>query len=141
MSPQPENSFKASTLKFGRFGEDMAVTHLKKRGYRVICRNFTAPIGRNQKGRIVRGEIDIVALSEDGYVCFVEVKTRKISGNDPLEAVIGQKRKRISKTADVFCRQFGIEKSKMRFDAIGVTQVSTGAPTIVHEIGYWRADR
>lgn len=50
----------------GDRGEDRVVSYLKRRGYRILERNFTV------KG----GEIDIIA-KRFSYIVFVEVKTRK----------------------------------------------------------------
>ena len=52
-------------LQVGKYGEDLAVAFLEKRGYKIIDRNF----------RIRGGEIDIVAIEKNTLV-FVEVKTR-----------------------------------------------------------------
>lgn len=50
---------------FGKYGEDLAVSFLRKQGYKIIERNF----------RIRGGEIDIVAVDGRTLV-YVEVKTR-----------------------------------------------------------------
>lgn len=49
----------------GKYGEDLACEYLKKRGYKIIERNF----------RIRGGEIDIIAIDND-TLAYVEVKTR-----------------------------------------------------------------
>lgn len=49
----------------GKLGEDLASSYLKKKGYKILERNF----------RIRGGELDIVAYERDTLV-FVEVKTR-----------------------------------------------------------------
>lgn len=54
-----------TTVDSGKLGEDLAVSYLKKLGYKIISRNF----------RIRGGEIDIVAIDGDVLV-YVEVKTR-----------------------------------------------------------------
>ena len=56
------NEIKAT----GRWGEEQAARYLKRKGYRVLCRNYTCRFG----------EIDIIA-SYRNYLVFVEVKTRK----------------------------------------------------------------
>lgn len=68
----------AAWLKdIGKRGEDFAANFLRKKGYRIIERNF--------KKRY--GEIDIVARDKDILV-FVEVKTRKSTEfGSPLEAI------------------------------------------------------
>ena len=54
--------------RLGRRGEDLAVELLKKKGYKVLERNFKSPIG----------EMDIIAR-EGKTMAFVEVKTRLTS--------------------------------------------------------------
>ncbi len=68
--------------------------YLKKRGYKVLKRNFKTPFG----------EADIVAESRDGYLCFVEVKAREsdIFGY-PAEAVTRAKQERYRNMARYYC--------------------------------------
>ena len=49
----------------GKTGEDLAFRFLKKRGYRILLRNYTCKMG----------EMDIIAQDGD-TLAFVEVKTR-----------------------------------------------------------------
>lgn len=51
-----------NTREVGRFGETCATRYLKKKGYKILFRNWTA----------FGAEIDIIAL--DGLLVFVEVK-------------------------------------------------------------------
>ncbi|SVE53674.1 uncharacterized protein METZ01_LOCUS506528 [marine metagenome] len=50
-------------LQFGREGESAALTFLKKKGYRVLKKNFHSKVG----------EIDIIA-EQGGVIVFIEVK-------------------------------------------------------------------
>ena len=50
----------------GSWGEDKAANYLRRRGYKILERNFSCRFG----------EIDIIA-SRGGYLVFVEVKLRK----------------------------------------------------------------
>lgn len=54
--------------KLGNFGEDKAAQFLKRKGYRILERNFSCRMG----------EIDIIAQKKECIV-FVEVKLRKNS--------------------------------------------------------------
>lgn len=54
-----------SPKKRGDCGEDAVVRYLKRRGYRILARNY----------RVRGGEIDIIAATFR-YIVFVEVKTR-----------------------------------------------------------------
>ena len=97
----------------GRRGEDEAVRVLKKKGYRVLERNF--------RGRF--GEIDIVA--KDGKsVVFVEVKTRSVTAagdyGTPGEAVGAKKRERIIKAAHEWLRRRKDKDCLARFDVVEV---------------------
>ncbi len=54
-----------SSRDIGRFGEEHTVRYLRRRGYRILERNFIIP----------GAEIDIIA-KRGKYIIFVEVKTR-----------------------------------------------------------------
>lgn len=49
----------------GKLGEDLACKYLKKKGYKIVERNYWQPWG----------ELDIVATSPEKILVFVEVKT------------------------------------------------------------------
>ena len=50
----------------GAWGEDLAAKYLKKKGFRIVERNYSCRFG----------EIDLIAADRD-YLAFVEVKLRK----------------------------------------------------------------
>ena len=78
--------------KLGRFGEDLAVKYLKKRGWKILKRNFKNPFG----------EIDVIA-EKDGVTAFVEVKTRTTDAyGSPSEAVDFKRRQRYIMGAKYF---------------------------------------
>lgn len=71
----------------GRIGEEAAARYLVNAGYAMVGRNVY----------IGKLEADILCVSPDGlYLCFVEVKTRRIDPSDastrPADAVDGRKR-------------------------------------------------
>lgn len=81
--------------KLGNWGEDLASSFLKKKGYKIIETNF----------RTRFGEIDIVCKKGDKIV-FIEVKTR--SGEmfgAPEESIDGRKRHKLEMTAYQYLRQ------------------------------------
>ncbi len=86
-----------TTTDIGRFGENAATAYLKKKGYKILERNFRA--GHN--------EIDIIA-SLGNEIVFFEVKTRTLSirndlpYGDPLEAVDYLKQKRTLEAASAY---------------------------------------
>ncbi len=99
-------------LREGRRGEDAAYDFLKRRGYRIVSRNY-----RSREGR---GEIDLVAW-DGGELVFVEVKTRKNSDfGGPLEAVDGEKKELLIRTAQEYARRAGAAHDCIRFDVVGV---------------------
>lgn len=90
---------KETSKETGNTGENFICTYLEKNGYNILCRNYT----------IKGGEIDIIA-SKDGYIAFVEVKTRKygsLAGG--YEAIDNRKIKRIIKTAENYIWKNGVE--------------------------------
>lgn len=98
-----------SKTEKGARAEELAVKYLKKRGFKVICRNWRARTA----------EIDIIA--EDGpTLVFVEVKARS-SGlfGDPKEAVNQAKQLKLRDAA----LDFMIRKKKegpARFDVVSI---------------------
>lgn len=94
----------------GSKGEELAVDFLKKKGYRILTRNF----------RFQHGEIDIIA--EDGYVLvFVEVKTRKsMEYGSPEESISVRKRKLLRRTAEGYMYTKKIEDRECRCDVIAI---------------------
>ncbi|MEI8032880.1 MAG: YraN family protein [Chlorobiaceae bacterium] len=98
------------THLLGREGEDLAADYLKKKGYRIIERNY----------RYHRNEIDIIARHR-GTLCFVEVKTRTSEAKGhPAEAVTPQKQKEIIKAARAWLAISGEGEDDCRFDVLAV---------------------
>jgi putative endonuclease len=95
--------------RLGTEGEDIAVKYLRKKGYRILRRNYKAP----------RGEIDIIA-EDSGTVVFVEVKTRTgdLFGR-PEEAVNHRKQRKIMSAALHYLSREKGERNA-RFDIVGV---------------------
>lgn len=93
----------------GRKGEKLAAGYLKRRGYKILKRNYRTPFG----------EADIVA--QDGEtVVFCEVKARLSDAfGTPAEAVERHKRKRYTDIARYFLMRAG-ENVPVRFDVIEV---------------------
>lgn len=105
----------------GSEGEDLAVKFLRKKGYRIISRNYKNYIG----------EIDIIA--KDGEtVVFIEVKTR---ANDsfgfPFESVHRKKRQKLKNLALLYLKKLG-EELPVRFDVLSITCAENGNTEIDH---------
>jgi len=97
--------------EIGRRGEALAEGFLKRKGYKILDRNW--------KGRA--GEIDIVAL--DGKtVVFVEVKTRSSEKfGSPKDAVDSRKKKHLTNAAKEYLRKKRKSKKPARFDVVGIS--------------------
>ncbi len=96
--------------KLGSQGEDIAADFLKKRGLRVVEKNFRCRLG----------EVDIIAIDKN-TICFVEVKTRRsfVFGSG-MESVLVRKQKKIMKTALLYLKMKGLSESDFRFDVISI---------------------
>ena len=93
-----------------REGEALAGKLLKKRGYKILKRNYVSKYG----------EIDIVAYDK-GTISFVEVKTRQSENYGPPElAVTKEKRRRIIRTALNYLKKNHIEDIECRFDVVSI---------------------
>jgi putative endonuclease len=68
----------------GRLGERLALEHYERRGFRLLERNW----------RTRAGEIDLV-VRDHATTVFVEVKTRRSGGLDPLVSIDVRKRRRM----------------------------------------------
>ena len=91
-------------------GEALAGKILKKKGYKILKRNYVSKYGK----------IDIVAY-DNGIICFVEVKTRQSENYGPPElAVTKEKRKRIVRTALNYLMINNIEDTDCRFDVVSI---------------------
>ena len=109
--------------KLGRRGEDAAVRHLHKLGYRILGRGV----------RLLRGEIDVIARARDGTVVFVEVKTRAGPGCGPPEAAVTfAKRDQLRRIAQAYLCRHRLEDAACRFDVIAVTIPGDGRAALTH---------
>jgi putative endonuclease len=96
--------------ELGRKGEDLALRFLKKKGYRIIEKNYVCKMG----------EMDIIAKEKD-TLAFVEVKTRTSTTFGPPQlAVNPRKQIQLSKVALYFLKEKGIEDIKARFDVVAI---------------------
>jgi putative endonuclease len=110
----------APHLELGRRGEKLAAILLESEGYRLVASNFTLPVGRNTRGAIVNGEIDIIAY--DGVtLCFVEVKTRTSDDFAAPEASVDRRKQRqITRTARAYRKMFGLHECDYRYDVVSI---------------------
>ena len=120
MAPDPRQAF-------GRRGEELAATHLERRGWRIVERNF----------RTREGEIDLI-VARSGTLAFCEVKTLvarrapPASGPaNPLECVGPAKRSRVRRLARAWLAEHARgdrsnRHGSPRLDVIGVTLAPDG---------------
>ncbi|MFW6324368.1 MAG: YraN family protein [Desulfovibrionales bacterium] len=109
-------------LKLGSMGEQAARAFLKKKGYRILERNW----------RCVRGEIDLIC-SRKGTLVFVEVKTRSEDGLvHPRDLLIPQKQARMTAAAKLYLTRTKGWNRPCRFDLVTVVWKDSGDPTIEH---------
>ena len=110
----------APHFELGRRGEELAIAHLERAGYRIVAANFRLPIGRNTRDVIVNAEIDVVAY--DGpTLCFIEVKTRTSDEFAPPQANVDlRKRRQIARAARGYRRMFGLGDASYRYDVVTV---------------------
>lgn len=97
----------------------MARRYLSRRGYRTVCKNYTA----------LGCEIDLVMKDGDTLV-FVEVKTR--SGHEygyGREAVDAFKQRRLIVAAKAFIKEKAASEVPVRFD---VVEVDIANKTVEH---------
>lgn len=117
----------------GRLGEDMAVSFLERRGWRVLERNWRSRFG----------EADIIAqdVNDEGdeqSIVLIEVKTRLALGDEgdimPEVAVDAQKQDRYRMIALCYI----VEHPQIhyaRFDVIAVSIVGEGKARLRHLYG------
>jgi len=95
----------------GKIGEDMAVRFLKRKGYRILLRNW----------RCLFGEIDIIAQEND-FLVFVEIKTRRSIRYGPgYLSVHSSKQLKLIKLAKLYLKRFGISDKPCRIDIVSIT--------------------
>ena len=99
-------------IEFGSFAEGLAEEFLKKRGYRILDRNYRKPWG----------EVDIIAEKE-GIVIFVEVKASDSpspKGFEPEKRVNNDKIKRIKRAAQTYIQQNNLDDRSWQIDLIAI---------------------
>lgn len=108
----------------GAWGEDRAAEHLKKKGYRILGRNFSCRLG----------EVDIIAR-KGSFVVFAEVKLRRDERfAHAMEHVTPAKQRRVIAAASLWLQQ-NPAPEQPRFDVIEIYApqgLATKNPQINH---------
>jgi putative endonuclease len=112
-------------LKTGLEGEEAAFFHLRRKGYTVIARRWTA-------GNLP-GDLDLIAW-QGPLLCFFEVKTRTARDVTPAETAIdSHKRNVLRRLARQYMRQLpGEAATQARFDVISVYLVPGQEREVTH---------
>lgn len=106
----------------GALGERAAERFLRRKGYRIVTRNYLCRAG----------EIDLVAL-DGSMIVFVEVKTRASREHeDPESAVTPGKQQRVIRAARMFLRQTRSVGRACRFDIVAISGQPGAAVEIEH---------
>lgn len=98
-----------SNKELGDHGEELAIEHLKNKGYQILARNW----------RYSYLEVDIIAKKDD-FLVIVEVKTRSTSYfGMPDEAVSHRKIDFLAEAAAAYQDRYDIDL-ETRFDIISI---------------------
>ncbi|HEY1538834.1 MAG TPA: YraN family protein [Solirubrobacteraceae bacterium] len=98
----------------GRRGEDLALEHLERLGYRLVARNH----------RTRFGELDLI-VGDDETIVFVEVKARRVgaSAGSAVESVPPRKQRQVRAMAAAWLIESNDRphSSDLRFDVVAIT--------------------
>lgn len=119
-----------SRATLGKKGEEIAAIYLKRRGYRVLERNWDT---RGRTSGKLLGEIDIVARKGDNIV-FVEVKAGR--GRDPAYRpelrVAHEKARRFQRACRVWLAKKRMLSAPWQIDVIAVDFPEDATPRVRH---------
>jgi putative endonuclease len=111
---------KETTRVAGLQGEQLARTHLTKKGYKIVRTNW----------RFKRLEVDIIA-EDGGVLVFVEVKTRASSDFGEPELFVNRKKQGfLIEAAHHYLNEHDIA-AEARFDVVSVL-MNGGNATVTH---------
>jgi putative endonuclease len=106
--------------QLGRLGEDLALEHVQRLGYRLVARNY----------RTRFGELDLI-VSDDTTIVFIEVKARRrdASAGSAVESVSPRKQRQVRGMAAAWLvESTDRPRSRdLRFDVVAVTVDEGGA--------------
>jgi putative endonuclease len=109
--------------KLGSKGEKLAAKFLKRKGYRIVHRNYRCRLG----------EIDIIAKQDDTII-FVEVRTKQTDEfGAPQYSITAAKKGHISKVALWYIKENKLINQSCRFDVVAITfSENSRKPDIEH---------
>ena len=107
-------------LATGAAGERATLEAYRRRGYRLVARNWRCPIG----------ELDLVLARGDTLV-ICEVKARRGRGfGEGWEAVDARKRRKLRAVATAFLRSADVRAGTIRFDVASVRIAPDGSAEV-----------
>ena len=112
-------------LVTGMSGEDAAFFELRRKGYTIVARRWSA-------GNLP-GDLDLIAWQGE-LLCFIEVKTRTARDMNPAEAAVDRHKQYVlRRLAGAYLRQLPqAEAPATRFDVMSVYLVPGERREIVH---------
>lgn len=114
---QDLQSDSVDSKELGKLGETYAALRLMQQGWHVIDRNWHSR----------QGELDLVMITPEQKLVFVEVKTRRsVQYGTPLEAINQDKRNKLRKAGMQCIEKFGtdIPRYRIRFDAVSILVIN-----------------
>lgn len=100
----------SSRREVGAWGEAKAAEFLRAKGYKILAQHWTHRIG----------ELDIVA-TKNGYIIFVEVKTRTSNRfGAPEQSITWFKQERLRRTANVYMLKNKLQDVPYQIDSLAV---------------------
>ena len=121
-TPLPQREKTEQEILLGRKGESHAAAYLKRKGFRILARNFATPVG----------EIDIIARDKE-FLVFVEVKTRLSDESAaPEEQVNSHKMHQLTKAGKFYLSRYPAPLPSARFDVVSIVWPQGGQPTLKH---------
>lgn len=106
----------------GKLGEELAITYLKSKEYKIITRNF----------RTRFGEIDIVCEKGDSIV-FIEVRTKSnLSTILPEESITKKKIEKYKKLALEYLEVSKRKYKEIKFEFLGIEYKNNKNYQITH---------
>lgn len=114
----------------GKIGEDIAIRFLKKKGYKILYRNWRCKLG----------EVDIVAQEKD-FLVFAEIKTRRsLSFGPGFSSVNYTKQHTLIKLGQVFLKRYGLTNRPCRIDVVSINLNENNKPADIKLIkdAFWQ---